>query len=310
MDRPPGGSPHLQRSIGYAEPPSRKSEIAVLLTDDDTHGHVGGSLADLLQSGARCHGMADTAFELGIAPPTLDCFGWTLFFRNIADRDGPGTDMPTADACNQLAEIAHITWIAPIEHEFPHGAFEVDHANIGPKHLEEMPRERQNILATFAQWRHPKDPAGNPVIEVVAEFAACYGALQVLVGSADQPECGAVPRIASYALVCTLLDDPQQLGLKEHRQLSDFVEKQRSAVRQGERPVARGDCASECSPFVPEELTAGELGDDRRAVQDHEAAVCDAYVEFMNQTSYQLLTGPLSPIRSTEASVNRATSTT
>jgi hypothetical protein len=43
---------------------------------------------------------------------------------------------------------------------------------------------------------------------------------------------------------------------------------------------------------VPEELAAGELGDDRRAVQDYEAAVCDAYVEFMNQTSYQLFAGP------------------
>src|SRR5262245_32113716 len=50
--------------------------------------------------------------------------------------------------------------------------------------------------------------SSNPVIEVVAEFAACYGELQVLVGSADQPECGAMPRVASDALVCALLDDP------------------------------------------------------------------------------------------------------
>src|SRR5512132_4223284 len=61
--------------------------------------------------------------------------------------------------------------------------------------------QRQNILSPLGERRHPKDPAGDAIIQIAAEFAARARLLQVLIGRADQAELGVVPGVAADALV-------------------------------------------------------------------------------------------------------------
>ena len=159
--------------------------------------------------------------------------------------------------------------------------------------------------------RHAKDPAGDPIVQVVAELAALDRLRQILVGRADQPERGAAPGVAADALVGALLHDPQQLRLQRHRQFADFVEKQRSAVGRRERAVARRHRAGERAALMAEELAAGQLRHDRRAVEN-DAVRCRLGVRTSSswiRRAISSLPVPLSPISSTKAEVKRATST-
>ena len=167
---------------------------------------------------------------------------------------------------------------------------------------QEMPRQWQDVLAPLLQRRHPKDPAGDPVVQVAAEMPALDRLRQVPVGRADQPERGVAPRVAAHALVGALLDDAQQLRLQRHRQFADLVEKQRPAVRRRERAVARRHRAGERAALVAEELAARQLRHDRRAVEDDEF-VSRSHSDSSSwiERAISSLPVPLSPISRTKA---------
>src|SRR6266511_10400 len=154
-----------------------------------------------------------------------------------------------------------------------------------------MLRQRQNILSPLGERRHPKDPAGDAIIQIAAEFAARARLLQVLIGRADQAELGVVPGVAADALVRAFLYYPQQLDLQRHRQLSHLVEKQRPAMGQRKRTVARPDCAGKRATLMAEELAARQFGDDRRAVEDDELVRRGARIELVDKPRDQLLAG-------------------
>src|SRR5882762_2914681 len=104
--RAAGRTAHLQGTVSDAEPAGGDPQIAVLFVDDDTHGHVGRRLADILQPGAGGDRVADAALEIGIAPAALDPFARALGLGNVTDGDGSAADMAAADPRDQLAQIA------------------------------------------------------------------------------------------------------------------------------------------------------------------------------------------------------------
>jgi len=121
--------------------------------------------------------------------------------------------MAAADPRDQLAQIAHITRVGPIEQKFAHRRREVGRSDIGPKGPEKVPRQRHDVFSTLAQRWHAEYPACDPEIQIVAEFAFLYGLSQVFVGGAHETERGAMPGVAPDALVGAFLYDPQELGL-------------------------------------------------------------------------------------------------
>src|SRR6266540_5601814 len=94
-----------------------------------------------------------------------------LVIGQIADRDRPGSHMPAADARNQLAQIPHIARIRTVQQILPHWHIEIGNGDVGLEGMKEMARQRKNILASLLQRRHPKYPASDPVVQVVAELA-------------------------------------------------------------------------------------------------------------------------------------------
>src|SRR5262249_31325688 len=69
-----------------------------------------------------------------------------------------------------------------------------------------------------------------------------------------QPEVDThLPR-ASHALEFLFLQHPQQFGLKRERKLTDFIQKDRAALRRFQLSFLLGDSAGERSFFVAEEF--------------------------------------------------------
>ena len=93
--------------------------------------------------------------------------------------------------------------------------------------------------------------------------------LQIFVGSADEPEVGLLPSVASQPLISVLLHDPQQFCLKPYGEFPDFIEKKGTSVRNRKRSVTSRHGSGKCPTLVSEELTARQLRHDRRAVEDH-----------------------------------------
>ncbi len=60
--------------------------------------------------------------------------------------------------------------------------------------------------------------------------------------------------LAAKALQLAVLDHAQQAHLRGQRQLADFVEKQRAAIRLFEPPLATAGGAGERALLVPEQL--------------------------------------------------------
>ena len=102
----PGSAPHLQRAVRNSEPPCGKLQIAVLLIKHNTQRSVGRGLTDLIQTWAQPERVPDGPLEIPSARvPNYQPSSGKLFGRNLADRDWPRPDMPTADAPDQLSQI-------------------------------------------------------------------------------------------------------------------------------------------------------------------------------------------------------------
>ncbi len=86
----------------------------------------------------------------------------------------------------------------------------------------------------------------------------------------DDAHVDFLARRRADALERSLLQHAQQLGLQVERQIADFVEKQRPAMRQLESPLAGRDGARERAAGVAEELALDQRRRQGGAVDDHE----------------------------------------
>src|SRR5258706_13027408 len=113
---------------------------------------------------------------------------------------------------------------------------------------------------------------GEPVVEVPAKAAVGRGALELAVGRGDDSHVDFARAHRADALELAVLKHAQQLGLHLRRELTDLVEKERSAIRELEAPGLRRRRAGERALLVPEQLALDERRGKRGAVHlDHRA---------------------------------------
>src|SRR5712671_5912695 len=120
--------------------------------------------------------------------------------------------------------------------------------------FDEVPYKLRNIRFSFAErWqRNRKDI--QAIVQVLSEFTVTDHLPQVLIGRRDDTNIDARGTGAAYSLELALLEDTEQLGLKLHWHVSDFIQKQYAAVRQRKPADMRIDSSGEGSAFVPEKL--------------------------------------------------------
>ena len=102
---------------------------------------------------------------------------------------------------------------------------------LGGEPAHERMREQRGVALALAQRRNVDDDLGQPVVEVLAEFAGGDLVLEALVRRADDAHVDRDLLPAADALDHALLQEAQQLRLQRHRQVADLVQEQRAAVR-------------------------------------------------------------------------------
>jgi hypothetical protein len=196
------------------------------------------------------------------------------------------------EARDELPQIAHVARVLAALEVLAHRVVEGGGLGAGAELRHEVVRERHHVLAPLAQRRERARHRGHAVVQVAPEAPRLHLGAQVAVGRAHQAEVGAPPRVAAHALVRALLHGAQELRLLRRRELAELVEEERAAVGERERAVARADGAGEGTPLVAEQLAPRELGDERRAVHEHEVALARPPVERVHEAREQLLPGP------------------
>src|ERR1700730_11776155 len=114
--------------------------------------------------------------------------------------------------------------------------------------------ERRDVFSPFAQWRQANRKNTQSIVEIGAEGFLLHHAGKILVGSRDDSNVSVQRACAAQALVLLILEHAQEFGLKFQGKISNFVQKQCSAVRSLKASSSLRDGAGECSSFMTEEF--------------------------------------------------------
>src|ERR1700722_3578970 len=111
--------------------------------------------------------------------------------------------------------------------------------------------EGGNIFLPFAQRGHENGEYTQTIVQVAAEGARGDHFGEVAIRGGHEADVHANCLRAAQALKLLLLQDAQKLGLQLERDVADFVEKNRAAVRELEAADSLRDRSRESSAFVP-----------------------------------------------------------
>src|SRR5262245_62799186 len=158
----------------------------------------------------------------------------------------------------------------------------------GVVRLKEVVGEEWNIVAALPQRRQDDGHDAQAVEEVLPEFSFGDERRQVLVGGGDEPDVDLDALRPANPPDLALLEHPQELRLHARADLTDLVEKARSAVRRLEEPSLVGQRAGERALDVAEEL-ALEQGLGERAAVDRDEWLIAAAARRVDGPRDQLL---------------------
>ncbi len=105
---------------------------------------------------------------------------------------------------------------------------------------EEPVRENRNIDLALAQRRQADGKRVDAIVEILAEPAVAHELVERPVGRRNQAEIDVDRLVAAEPLEAPLFEHAQQLGLRDDREIADFVEEQRAFVGQLEAARACG----------------------------------------------------------------------
>jgi len=127
-----------------------------------------------------------------------------------------------------------------------------------------------DVCGPLSKRRNLEHDASEPLHEVVAKPAEVNEVGEVPAGGRDDANVNRDERRGAEPTDGALFESAQELRLQMQAELGDLVEEQRAVVGLLEqaRDGARG--AGESAAHVAEELTLGQTGRNRRAVEGHE----------------------------------------
>ena len=133
--------------------------------------------------------------------------------------------------------------------------------------LREVLHERRNVIGPLAQRRIENRKDVEAIVEIAAELLVGDHLREIAVGCRDEPDVDADGAGAAQPLELLLLQHTQELRLQLERDVADFVEEQRAAVRQLEPADLLRDGARERAFLVSEELALEQPRWNRGAVE-------------------------------------------
>src|SRR5204862_3715675 len=133
--------------------------------------------------------------------------------------------------------------------------------------LEQIMRERFDVFRSLAQRRETDLKAVNSIKQVRSKDAFVNNRVKIPVGRGNDPHVDFNFSHAANAKERARLNRAQQFCLQLRRQLRDFVEKQRSAIRKLDQTKFSSFSSRERSRFVAKQLRLKQRFLKRRTVQ-------------------------------------------
>ncbi len=132
--------------------------------------------------------------------------------------------------------------------------------------------QQRNVFRPFAKWRHVDRKNIQPVIEIAAKLLFFNQLRQVGIGRRHYAHVHSQRARTSESFEFLLLKHAQQFRLQIEWNVLDFVEKDRSLVREFEPTDASIDGAGERAFLMTEQLTLQQACRNRRAIYFDERA--------------------------------------
>src|SRR5208337_4721765 len=123
-----------------------------------------------------------------------------------------------------------------------------------PVMTQEMPGNPGYIFSMILERRRFNPHDVYAVVKILAEFSFGYEFVQILVSGEDQPRLQRDKLVAAQAAEFHLLQDAQQLDLREQAQVANLIEEQCAVASLLEVALARPNRACESSFFMAEKL--------------------------------------------------------
>ena len=150
--------------------------------------------------------------------------------------------------------------------------------------------EKQHVVAAIAQRRNGDGHGGDAEVKVFAKGFVGHGGAQILVGRGDDAHVDFDLLRAADALEAALFQHAQQLALDGQRQLANFVEEKRAAMRQFHLADLARARAGVGAALVSEELVFDQPFGNGGAVQGHKRLL-GARAEVMDGAREKFLAG-------------------
>ncbi len=152
----------------------------------------------------------------------------------------------------------------------------------------EVLRQGKNIAGSVPQGRYGKSRHVQAKEEILPKPSGAYGCPEIDVRRRNKADIDGGWRTRAETHHLALLQNAQQLHLKEKRNVADFVEKERAAVGGLEPAGFRRSRARECASLVAKELGIGEFRGKCAAVHGHERGGM-ATAQLVNVPCHNLL---------------------
>ena len=156
---------------------------------------------------------------------------------------------------------------------------------------DEMAGQGHDVLRPVAQRRNVDLHHVEPIEQILAKQPRGDLRLEVAVGRGKDAGVRAKVPVRADPRERAVVNHPQELGLKRRRQLRDFIEKDRPAVRLLEPADALLEGPGERSLFMAEKLALQEVLRNRGAVYPDHGSLC-ARAPGMNQVGDDFLAHP------------------
>ena len=131
----------------------------------------------------------------------------------------------------------------------------------------EMLRQKQHIARPGREIGHGDGEHRKPVVEILAEPPLGHHLLQIAARRRDEADVGTDLGVRPDAGERALLQEAQQLHLKRHREVADFIQEQRATVRRLRAPDAALAGVGERPLLVSEKLGLDQRLRQRRTVE-------------------------------------------
>ncbi len=139
--------------------------------------------------------------------------------------------------------------------------------------MHKVRHQHRNVFQPMTERRKRDGKHIEAVIKIHSEQLLGDQRREILIGCGHHAHIDATRIRAAQPFEFLLLQNPQQLRLQFERNIADFIQEQRAAVRRLETAHLLRHRAREGALFMTEELAFEKSQRNRRAVQLHEGPI-------------------------------------